>query len=244
MASGTDHATNSEDMFSLAAMDSLDAGLPVAVPKDPSITTSGRLNSFTVADRIATTSAVTSASGSNTESNSGSNLGQLGTGAPATASTLRTTSTPKSPEATASSMLRSLRVEIEKFTQTNRSQLQIDLPVSDTESVKVRLSMRGNELHTVFVTGSAELREALQKAWPEFSQTAETEVSTSTTPPSNNPPINRTPPQATRRIADAPPTPPPHPLSPPSQNRVKPPHPNHPPARAASPSGHNFPAPP
>ena len=32
--------------------------------------------------------------------------------------------------------------------------------------------MRGSELHTVFVTESVELREALKKAWPEFSQTS------------------------------------------------------------------------
>lgn len=168
IASGTDHAASSEDMISLAAMDSLDAGLPAVVPKDPSITTSGRLNSFTVADRIATSSALTPSASSNSESN----LGQTGTGGGAPMPSVRPTSAPKSPEATASSMLRSLRVEVEKFTQANRSQLQLELPISDTESVKVRLSMRGNELHTVFVTGSADLREALQKAWPEFSQTS------------------------------------------------------------------------
>lgn len=168
VASGTDHAVESDDMISLAAMDALDAGQPVAAAKDPSITTSGRLNTFTVADRLATTAITPSQSGSNT--NPESNLNQPG--AQQLSAAPRTATAQKSAETAATSMLRSLRVEIEKFTQTNSSQLQLELPVSDSESVKVRLSMRGNELHTVFVTESAELREALQKAWPEFSQTS------------------------------------------------------------------------
>jgi hypothetical protein len=168
VASGTDHAVESDDMISLAAMDALDAGQPVAAAKDPSITTSGRLNTFTVADRLATTAITPSQSGSNT--NPESNLNQPG--AQQLSASPRTATAQKSAATAATSMLRSLRVEIEKFTQTNSSQLQLELPVSDSESVKVRLSMRGNELHTVFVTESAELREALQKAWPEFSQTS------------------------------------------------------------------------
>ena len=166
VTSGTDHAVENEDMISLAAMDPADAGQPIAVAKEASITTSGRLNSFTVADRLATSSLTSPG----TNPNSDSNLGQSTTGSPTLAASAQTPKNTKSTDSTASSMLRSLRVEIEKFTQTNRSQLQLELPVSESESVKVRLSMRGNELHTVFVTESAELREALQKAWPEFSQ--------------------------------------------------------------------------
>ena len=168
-AHGTDHATDSDDMFSIAQMDAQEAGQPIVVLKQPSITTSGRLNTFTAAERIATTPISPSSS---TGSNPESNLSQSGNNAPTPSAATRSAAAQKPNETSATSMLRSLGVEIEKFTQSNRSQLQLELPVSESESVKVRLSMRGSELHTVFVTESAELREALQKAWPEFSQSS------------------------------------------------------------------------
>lgn len=176
--SGTKSAADSDDMISLAAMDELDAHLPANSAKEASITTSGRLATLTPADRLAATTFANSArpnpgttpTGPSPLSGAESLSNQSGAGTPSLPQLPRTTANQKTAESSATSMLRSLRVEIEKFTQTNRSQLQIELPVNDTESVKVRLSMRGNELHTVFVTESAELREALQKAWPEFSQ--------------------------------------------------------------------------
>jgi hypothetical protein len=168
-ANGTDHATDSDDMFSIAQMDAQEAGQPIVGLKQASITTSGRLNTFTAAERIATTPV---SSGSSTGSNPESNLSQSGNNAPTPSTATRAAATQKPNETSATSMLRSLGVEIEKFTQSNRSQLQLELPVSESESVKVRLSMRGSELHTVFVTESVELREALKKAWPEFSQTS------------------------------------------------------------------------
>ncbi len=176
--SGTKSAADSEDMISLAAMDDLDAHLPANPAKEASITTSGRLATLTPADRLVATTLTNSArsnpgttpTGPSPISGVESSSNQPGTGSPSLPQLPRSVASQKSPETTATSMLRSLRVEIEKFTQTNRSQLQIELPVTESESVKVRLSMRGNELHTVFVTESAELREALQKAWPEFSQ--------------------------------------------------------------------------
>ena len=168
-ANGTDHATDSDDMFSIAQMDAQEAGQPIVGLKQPSITTSGRLNTFTAAERIATAPiSPNSSTGSNPESN----LNQSSNNAPNPSVATRSPAAQKPNETSTTSMLRSLSVEIEKFTQSNRSQLQLELPVSESESVKVRLSMRGSELHTVFVTESAELREALQKAWPEFSQTS------------------------------------------------------------------------
>ena len=48
--------------------------------------------------------------------------------------------------------------------------MQLDLKVSDHEEIKIRLTFRGGEIRSTFITESPELRDALQKAWPEFSQ--------------------------------------------------------------------------
>jgi flagellar hook-length control protein FliK len=37
--------------------------------------------------------------------------------------------------------------------------------------VKIRLSLRAGEIRSTFITESPELREALQKAWPDFTAT-------------------------------------------------------------------------
>jgi len=72
--------------------------------------------------------------------------------------------------AEASAVLKNLSVELEKFKQTGKSRMELDLQVSETETVKIRLHLRGNEIRSTFITESPELREALQKSWPEFAQ--------------------------------------------------------------------------
>jgi flagellar hook-length control protein FliK len=76
----------------------------------------------------------------------------------------------KSPADQASALFKSLPLELEKFQQTNKSQIQIELPVGDNESVKIRLSIRAGEIRSTFITESPELRDALQKSWPDFAQ--------------------------------------------------------------------------
>ncbi len=71
--------------------------------------------------------------------------------------------------------MKTLPVEISKLQQSNQSQIQLDLPVGDNESVRIRLSLRGGEIHSTFITESAELRDALQKAWPDFTATHRTQ---------------------------------------------------------------------
>jgi flagellar hook-length control protein FliK len=70
----------------------------------------------------------------------------------------------------ASALFKTLAPELDKFKQTGNSQIQLDLPVGEQESVRIKLSLRGGEIRSTFITESPELREALQKAWPEFSQ--------------------------------------------------------------------------
>jgi flagellar hook-length control protein FliK len=60
---------------------------------------------------------------------------------------------------------------LEKFKQSGQSQIQLDLPVGENESVRIRLNIRAGEIRSTFITESPELREALQKAWPEFTAT-------------------------------------------------------------------------
>ena len=81
----------------------------------------------------------------------------------------------KTASSQASALLKSLAPEIEKFQQTGQSQVQLDLPVGDNESVKIRLSLRAGEIRSTFITESPELREALQKAWPDFTATHRTQ---------------------------------------------------------------------
>ena len=68
------------------------------------------------------------------------------------------------------SLFKTLSTEVEKFQQTGQTNVQLDLKVSDHEEIKIRLTLRGGEIRSTFITESPELRDALQKAWPEFSQ--------------------------------------------------------------------------
>lgn len=70
--------------------------------------------------------------------------------------------------ADATGVLKLLQIEAAKLSQSTRSQIQLDLTVDTGDSVRIRLNLRGNELFTAIATDSADLREALQKSWPEF----------------------------------------------------------------------------
>jgi flagellar hook-length control protein FliK len=148
-------------MISLEAIDGMEAATASARGSEPSITSANRLVQMSDAEH-SSPEAITSSS-----STSDSSLGNLASGNAAPLTPL-SNQTPATPTAHAASVLKTLAPELEKLHQSGQSQMQLDLPVSDTESVKIRLSIRGGELRSTFITESPELREALQKAWPEF----------------------------------------------------------------------------
>lgn len=162
---GMETAPNDSEMISLATMDEVESGSPVAA-REPLVTSSHR---FSVAAAIGerTGLAAIGASGGSPESQ----LGQAGTGSPQGQANIAQP-TSSQPSQAAHSVLKNLGAELEKFRQSGESQVQLEIPVGDSESVKVRLNLRAGELRSTFITDSAELREALQKAWPEFSQTS------------------------------------------------------------------------
>ncbi|MEI6035170.1 MAG: hypothetical protein WCS65_12945, partial [Verrucomicrobiae bacterium] len=47
--------------------------------------------------------------------------------------------------------------------------IDIDVPLRDNETVRVRVELRSGEIHTTIRTDSPELREALEKSWTDFS---------------------------------------------------------------------------
>jgi hypothetical protein len=160
-ANGMEPAPPDPEMISLATFDGVESGS--AALREPSITTIHRLTAFAAtADR----NSLAPAAGSGGSPDAG--LGQLATGPGATPEARP--SSPSSPAAQASALLKSFGPELEKFRQTGRSQIQLDLPVGNNETVRIRLSLRAGELRSTFITESPELREALQKAWPEFAQ--------------------------------------------------------------------------
>lgn len=149
--SGMENATSEDEMISLNSNDS-----------GTQQNSANKLNtvSFTERGMIAPTSDM--------ESHSESSLNQ---GALTTSIAFSTKMSSKSARsAEASAVLKNLSVELEKFKQTGKSRMELDLQVSETETVKIRLHLRGNEIRSTFITESLELREALQKSWPEFAQ--------------------------------------------------------------------------
>ena len=162
---GMETAPNDSEMISLATMDEVESGSPVAA-REPLVTSSHRFSvAAAIGERVGL--AAISASGNSSESQ----LGQAGTGSPQGQVNITQSNFNQSSQA-AQSVLKNLGAELEKFRQSGESQVQLEIPVSDSESVKVRLNLRAGELRSTFITDSAELREALQKAWPEFSQTS------------------------------------------------------------------------
>ena len=162
-ADGMENAGMDDEMISLKTVDEMQGGQIPGMGRESSITSVSRLASVAALDR----SAVTSISGDTADSN----FSQLTSGNPSLPTPSETRSQSASPTAKATSLLKSLPIELEKFKQSGQSQIQLDLPVGENESVRIRLNIRAGEIRSTFITESPELREALQKAWPEFTAT-------------------------------------------------------------------------
>jgi flagellar hook-length control protein FliK len=156
-------------MISLTTFDEIQGSVTPNMGQESAITSVSRLASVASFDR----STVTSISGSNADSES--NFSQLMSGNPLAMMPADARSNSASPTAKASALFKALPLELEKFKQSGQSQIQLDLPVSDSESVRIRLNIRAGEIRSTFITESPELRDALQKAWPEFSATHRTQ---------------------------------------------------------------------
>ena len=157
---GTETASPDDEMIALTTVDGSES--PAQALREPSITSINRLAAYATLDRNAITPL------GNSSSSSDSGLGNPASGMPMPIQTIRPQAATASSQA--STLFKSLAPELDKFKQTGSSQIQLDLPVGEQESVRIKLSLRGGEIRSTFITESPELREALQKAWPEFSQ--------------------------------------------------------------------------
>lgn len=165
-SSGMKSATFEGDMVSLTTFEDIQAPSASAAVSEPSITSANRLSAMAgLSERTAIRSIENTGSGADNSS------GNFSTGNPALIPISGNSALQKNAASQASSLFRSLAPEIEKFQQTGQSQVQLELPVGDNESVKIRLSLRAGEIRSTFITESPELREALQKAWPDFTAT-------------------------------------------------------------------------
>jgi flagellar hook-length control protein FliK len=165
-SSGMKSATFEGDMVSLTTFEDIQTSSAPAAVSEPSITSANRLSAMAgLSERTAIRSIENTGSGADNSS------GNFSTGNPALIPISGNSALQKNAASQASSLFRSLAPEIEKFQQTGQSQIQLELPVGDNESVKIRLSLRAGEIRSTFITESPELREALQKAWPDFTAT-------------------------------------------------------------------------
>ena len=162
-ANGMKTATREDDMVSLATFEDTQASATPKVASEPAITSANRLSTMALlSERTAISSTENAGSGADTSS------GNFAAGNPALIASNGNNSVHKTAESQASSLLKTLAPELEKFQQTGKSQIQLELPVGENESVKIRLNLRAGEIRSTFITESPELREALQKAWPDF----------------------------------------------------------------------------
>lgn len=160
---GTKSAAKEDDMVSLATFEDFQASPTPKAAGELSITSTNRLSVMpSLSERAAISSTENTGAGGDTPSEN------FSAGNPALMATNGNFAFQKTSASQASSLLKSLAPEIEKFQQTGHSQVQLELAVGDNESVKIRLSLRGGEIRSTFITESPELREALQKAWPDF----------------------------------------------------------------------------
>ena len=164
---GMENALNDSEMISIATSDAMEFGeLPL---NGASPISSPVVNSLaaTMADE-SSVSPIGATSGS-----SESSLGNFSQGAgAASAPLLNTLGSKVSRSSEATAILKTLSIEVEKLKQTGKSQIDLELQISDTDSVKIRLQVRGEEIRSVFITESPELRQALQKSWGEFAQSS------------------------------------------------------------------------
>ena len=160
---GMESAASDNAMVSLATFEDIQSSVAPKASGELSITSTNRLSVMpSLSERAAIGSTENAGAGGDTPSEN------FSAGNPALMATNGSFAFQKTAASQASSLLKSLAPEIEKFQQTGHSQVQLELPVSDNESVKIRLSLRAGEIRTTFITESPELREALQKAWPDF----------------------------------------------------------------------------
>ena len=165
-SSGMKSATIEGDMVSLATFEDSQAYATQKIASEPAITSANRLSAMAaLSERTAVSSTENTGSGADTSS------GNFSAGNPALIAINGNNAVHKTAASQASSILKTLTPELEKFQQTSQSQIQLELPVGDNESVKIRLNLRGGEIRSTFITESPELREALQKAWPDFTAT-------------------------------------------------------------------------
>lgn len=165
---GIENAKHEDEMISLTTFDEMQGSSTPNMSQESAITSVSRLASVASFER----STATSISVSNAESES--NFSQLMSGNPSAMIPTDARSNSASPSTKASALFKALPPELEKFKQSGQSQIQLDLPVGDGESVRIRLNIRAGEIRSTFITESPELREALQKAWPEFTATHRT----------------------------------------------------------------------
>jgi len=159
--SGMKPAEQNKEMISLVTVEEASAADTPQATNEPAITTANRLSPVSaISERMAVTSIA--------QTGTDSSAGQFSAGNPGFIVANMNAVSQKSVTSQATSLLKSLAPEIEKFQQTGKSQIQLELPVSETESVKIRLNLRGGEIRSTFITESPELRDALQKAWPDF----------------------------------------------------------------------------
>ena len=165
-SSGMKSATFEGDMVSLATFEDSQAYATQKIASEPAITSANRLSAMAaLSERTAVSSTENTGSGADTSS------GNFSAGNPALIAINGNNAVHKTAASQASSILKTLAPELEKFQQTSQSQIQLELPVGDNESVKIRLNLRAGEIRSTFITESPELREALQKAWPDFTAT-------------------------------------------------------------------------
>ena len=164
---GMENALNDSEMFSIATSDTMEFGVTPLTGQSPA----SPLVVNSLAAKMADDSNIApiGASGGSSESSLG-NFSQ-GTGT-TNVPLLNTLGSKVSRASEATTILKTLSMEVEKLKQTGQSQIDLELPISDTESVKIRLQIRGEEIRSVFITESPELRQALQKSWGEFAQSS------------------------------------------------------------------------
>jgi len=158
---------NDSEMFSIATSDTMEFGVTPLTGQSPA----SPLVVNSLAAKMADDSNIApiGATGGSSESSLG-NFSQ-GTGT-TNVPLLNTLGSKVSRASEATTILKTLSMEVEKLKQTGQSQIDLELPISDTESVKIRLQIRGEEIRSVFITESPELRQALQKSWGEFAQSS------------------------------------------------------------------------
>jgi len=167
-SSGTKSATKDDEMVSLVTFEDIQASAKRGV--EPAITSTNRLSAFPTISERNTINTI-----ENTDSGSKTSPENFLSGNSSLLPTNGNFAFQKTATSQAASLLKSLSPELEKFQQTGQSQVQLELPVSNSETVKIRLSLRAGEIRSTFITESQELREALQKAWPDFTATHRTQ---------------------------------------------------------------------